>query len=83
MRYMIAFTWKEFPDVSKAEGERLGVRTLIQEGKLEQMFLAEDRSKGWFIVLAEGEARAREIVLTLPFAPVMNLETTKLVLTYP
>jgi Muconolactone delta-isomerase len=83
MRYMVAFTWREFPDVSKAEAERRSVQTLIQDGKMEQMFLAQDRSRGWFIMLAESETQAKAALMTLPFAAVMKLETTEVLPTYP
>ena len=82
-RYMLAFTWKTAPDPGKAGAEHEQVSKLISEGKMEQMFLAEDRSRGWLVMLAEGQDAALESAETLPFYPAMSIDVTPLVETYP
>ena len=82
-RYMLAFTWQSAPNVFKAGAEQKQVTKLIGDRKMEQMFLASDRSRGWLIMLAESETAALASAKTLPFYPSMMIETTPLVETYP
>lgn len=82
-RYVFAFTWNRPPDPSVAPAEREQVLRLMAEGSLEQVLLAEDRSRGWLVLRADTEAAAAEAVATLPFYPSMHLEVTPLVVQYP
>jgi muconolactone delta-isomerase len=82
-RYILAFAWKHPPDVSLADAEHEQVEKLIAEKKMEQMFLAENRSKGWLIMLAQSEKEALNAAATLPFYPVMHIDITPLVFQYP
>ena len=82
-RYMLAFTWKHAPQFSLASAEHGQVQRLIDQGAMEQMFLAHDRSRGWLVMLADTEDEATAHAATLPFFPAMNLETTPLVRQYP
>lgn len=82
-RYMFAFTWQRAPDPSLAGDEHTRCTELIKAGKMEQLFLAEDRSRGWLVMLAGSEDEARQTVSTLPFFPCMHLEATPLVKQYP
>ena len=70
-------------DPSEAGAEHERVSRLISEGKMEQMFLAEDRSRGWLVMLADSEGEALEAVQMLLFYPFMNIDVIPLVKTYP
>jgi len=83
MRYMLAFTWKVAPDITLVESEHRQVIRLIAEGRMEQILLAHDRTRGWLVMVADNEAKAREAASTLPFYPSMNIDVTPLVQTYP
>ncbi len=82
-RYVFAFTWKSAPDASLAAAEHTQAVKLIADKHMEQMFLAEDRSRGWLVMLADTPEQAAEAVATLPFAPIMQLEVTPVMATYP
>ena len=82
-RYMLAFTWNKAINPMKAGAEHEQVTKLIDEGKMEQMFLAGDRARGWLVMLADSPEAALESAQTLPFYPSMAIETTPLVQTYP
>lgn len=82
-RFVFAFTWQAPPNVALVEQERAQVARLIEEGRMEQILLAADRSRGWLVLRAASEAEAREAVATLPFYPSMHIEVTPLVPQYP
>lgn len=82
-RFMFAFTWKEAPDPLHAEAEHAQVEKLIAEQRMEQMFLAADRSRGWLVMRDNSEQEAAQAVATLPFYPVMHVEPTQLLDQYP
>lgn len=80
---MFAFTWTAMPDASVAPSEREQVIKLIADKKMEQMFLANDRSKGWLIMLADSKEEAIKYVSTLPFYRIMHFEIELLADSYP
>ncbi|MBC7935578.1 MAG: hypothetical protein H7Y86_09540 [Rhizobacter sp.] len=82
-RFMFAFTWTAMPDASVARSEREQVIKLIADKKMEQMFLANDRSKGWLIMIGESQEQALEQLSILPFYPIMHFEVTLLLDAYP
>lgn len=82
-RYMLAFTWRDAPDVQLVDAEHRRVIELIEQGAMEQMFLADDRSRGWLVMLADSPEQAQEAAGTLPFFPTMIITTTHLATTYP
>ena len=82
-RYMVAFSWKSPPDLTLAGAEHQRVEELIKEGRMEQVLLAEDRTRGWLVMLARDESEALSAAATLPFYPSMRTETTLLVQAYP
>ncbi|GAB3220972.1 hypothetical protein [Spirosoma arcticum] len=82
-RYMFAFTWLSNPDPQIAPAEHEQVVQLIAEKRMEQMFLAQDRSRGWLVMLGETAEDATNSVNTLPFSPIMQLDLTPLIQKYP
>lgn len=82
-RFVLAFTWKAMPNVVLAERERETVEQLIEDGQMEQILLAEDRSRGWLVVQAANAQAAEDAVSSLPFYPSMQIETTLVVMAYP
>lgn len=70
MRFMVSFVFKNgttSEDIqSLAPDERARVKELREQGIVEELFVAEDMSRGWFVMQGESEDVVRRATASLP-----------------
>jgi muconolactone delta-isomerase len=81
MRFMVRFTFPEPGSeeiASRIPDERAKIRQLIDDGTVETLYLAADRSGGWIAMRGPSLARVEAALASLPLHPYMDVELTAL-----
>jgi len=82
MRFMVGFSYREGVSGEEVQelvpAEQARVKELKEEGILEDLFLAADRSRGWLVMRGESEGEAREAAASLPLSKLWEVEVTPL-----
>ncbi|HEY7035146.1 MAG TPA: muconolactone Delta-isomerase family protein [Thermomicrobiales bacterium] len=79
MRFMVRFTTRDPGSdevLSLIPTERERVRELQEEGTLEELYLAADRSGGWIVMRGASLEWIEEALASLPLHPYLDLELT-------
>jgi muconolactone delta-isomerase len=79
MRYMVRFTTRDPGSaevLSLIPAERERVRELREEGTLEALYLATDRSGGWLVMRGASLEWIEDALASLPLHPYLDLELT-------
>ena len=82
MKFIVPFVFKPDNDpkviAALVPGEQARVGELMQQGLIENMFLASDYKRGWMVLNVSNRLQAVEVLKSLPLYPYMGVELMEL-----
>ncbi|CAA9455349.1 MAG: hypothetical protein AVDCRST_MAG01-01-5119 [uncultured Rubrobacteraceae bacterium] len=80
MRFMVSFVYRDGTTGEDIQplvpDEQARVKELREQGIVEELFLAADRSRGWFVMQGESEDAVREATASLPLSRLWEVTNT-------
>jgi muconolactone delta-isomerase len=75
MRFMVVCNFTPSPEIpALIPAERARVKELMDEGKMETLYIAADQSKVWLVMQGANQAEVEEAVASLPLHRFMTAE---------
>ena len=82
MRFMVGFVYRDGTTGEDIQplvpDEQARVRELREQGVVEDLFLAADRSRGWFVMRGGSEDDVREATASLPLSRFWEVTHTEI-----
>jgi len=80
MRFMVSFVYRDGVSGEDIQAlvpeEQARVKALREEGVVEELYLAADRSRGWFVMQGESEEAIERATASLPLSGFWNVSNT-------
>ncbi len=80
MRFMVVCNFnRPSPEIQElVPAERVRVKALMEQGKLETLYIAANQSKVWLVAKGESQSEVEEMVASLPLHKFMEAEIVPL-----
>jgi muconolactone delta-isomerase len=80
MRFMVSFAYRDGVSGEDIQAlvpeEQARVKALREEGVVEELYLAADRSRGWFVMQGESEEAVEQATASLPLSRFWDVSNT-------